>query len=154
MWAMNVSPVYTARHFIPVIGMQIGNAMGAVAVSLNQCLDQIQKGKEEVELYLACGATRWEATQEIVKEATKNGLLPTLNSMRQVRCEKTWDARHAESIVSVTGLINIPGMLAGQILSGAPTGGNSLDYLLHIEPNFGGRRYPVSRNYNVHGMFN
>jgi ABC-type iron transport system FetAB permease component len=82
MFAMNVTPFYTARHFIPVFGMLVGNAMGSVSVAMNQCLDQIHKGKEEIEYYLACGGTRWEATRQVVKDAIKNALLPTLNSMR------------------------------------------------------------------------
>lgn len=52
------------------------------------------------------GATRWEALHEHVKEALVTALTPSINMM------------------SVSGLVSIPGMMAGQIIAGESLGDN------------------------------
>jgi len=52
-------------------------------------------------MYLAFGATRFEACRPIATEALRLALLPTINQM------------------SVIGLISIPGMMTGAILGGS-----------------------------------
>ena len=64
-------------------------------------MSQMIDHKEKIEMYLAFGASRYEASKPVAVEAIKIALLPTLNMM------------------SVMGLINIPGMMTGQILGGA-----------------------------------
>ncbi len=58
-------------------------------------------GRDRVELKLAIGASRWEATQETLQRAVRVALTPILNQM------------------NVVGIVSIPGMMTGQILSGA-----------------------------------
>ncbi|KAJ2825604.1 hypothetical protein FBU31_003672, partial [Coemansia sp. 'formosensis'] len=50
---------------------------------------------------LCYGASRWEAVRPIAAEAARTAMLPSITS------------------ASITGLIAIPGMMSGQILSGA-----------------------------------
>jgi putative ABC transport system permease protein len=63
----------------------------------------------EIETYLSLGATPRQATAEYRKEAIKAGLIPTLNSMM------------------VVGVVTLPGIITGQILSGV----NPLDAAIY-----------------------
>ena len=58
-------------------------------------------GKDRVELLLALGATRLEATRALLQHAVSTALTPVLNQM------------------AVIGLVSIPGMMTGQILGGS-----------------------------------
>jgi putative ABC transport system permease protein len=57
-------------------------------------------GKGRIELLLALGATRMEATRETMQRCLVLALTPVLNQM------------------SVMGVVSIPGMMTGQILGG------------------------------------
>ncbi len=76
--------------------------MSGIAVALQSTLQSLHENKNQVEMYLAFGATKWEAARPIVTNALRLALLPTINSM------------------SIIGLISIPGMMTGQILGGTP----------------------------------
>jgi putative ABC transport system permease protein len=54
-----------------------------------------------VEVLLALGASRLEATRALVQRAVRVAMTPLLNQM------------------SVMGLVSIPGMMTGQILAGS-----------------------------------
>lgn len=108
-WAMKQDPFWMPEIFIPTIGMLLGNAMSGMAVALSSCLSSVDSRKEQIETYLAFGASRWEAGQSIAIEAVRLSMLPTINQM------------------SVIGLIAIPGMMAGQLLAKAPIG-NAIKY--------------------------
>ncbi|CAO3646511.1 unnamed protein product [Cunninghamella blakesleeana] len=101
-FAMEQSPFWVPQTFIPTMGMLLGNLLSGMAVALSSCLSSVSSNKEQIETYLAFGASRWEAGQSIAMEAVRLAMLPTINQM------------------SVIGLISIPGMLSGQVLSGAP----------------------------------
>ena len=58
--------------------------------------------RASVEAQLMLGATRWEAAAPVTREALRSALMPTINSM------------------AATGLVSLPGMMTGQILSGVP----------------------------------
>lgn len=75
--------------------------MTSTAIAINTLLSTIIDRKDRIEMYLAYGASRWEAARPIAIEAIKLGLLPGINSM------------------AIIGLISIPGTMTGQILAGA-----------------------------------
>ncbi|GAN10681.1 conserved hypothetical protein [Mucor ambiguus] len=108
-FAMKQAPFWIPEIFIPTMGMLLGNAMSGMAVALSSCLSSVGTRKEQIETYLAFGASRWEAGQSIAIEAVRLSMLPTINQM------------------SVIGLIAIPGMMTGQILGGAPVS-NAVKY--------------------------
>ncbi|KAI8979312.1 hypothetical protein BDF20DRAFT_868844 [Mycotypha africana] len=108
-YAMKQVPFWIPEIFIPTMGMLLGNAMSGMAVALSSCLSSVSNRKEQIETYLAFGASRWEAGQSIAIEAVRMSMLPTINQM------------------SVIGLIAIPGMMTGQILGGAPVS-NAVKY--------------------------
>jgi len=81
---VQVHPWYDAQYLIPMLGMLLGNACSSVAVGLSAVLEELSAGKEKVEALLALGATRIEATREVVQRATQLALTPLLNSMNVV----------------------------------------------------------------------
>jgi putative ABC transport system permease protein len=75
--------------------------MNAIAVALDRLFAGLRQRRREVETLLALGATGPEAAQELVRDAVRAGLLPTLSTMLTV------------------GVVSLPGMMTGQILAGA-----------------------------------
>ena len=53
-----------------------------------------------MELLLSMGATRWEASREMIQRCIRLAMTPVLNQM------------------NVVGIVSIPGMMTGQILGG------------------------------------
>ena len=98
---INPEPWYTARIFIPIFGMILGNSMTGIALSLDRLYGEAYSRAGEIESLLAFGATPWEAARECVKNAMRAGMTPTINSLM------------------VVGLVSLPGMMTGQILGGA-----------------------------------
>lgn len=97
---VRVDPWYDPRYIIPISGMLMGNAMTGLAISLNMLIDNITSHREEIENSLMLGATPDVATKKYVDKVFDAALLPTINSMLG------------------TGIVILPGMMSGQILSG------------------------------------
>lgn len=93
-------PWYAPQVMIPIFGMILGNSMNGIALSLDRMYGEIYAHLEEVEQFLALGATPWEAVRDYVREAVAAGMTPTINSLM------------------VVGLVSLPGMMTGQILAG------------------------------------
>ncbi|MCP4601063.1 MAG: iron export ABC transporter permease subunit FetB [Proteobacteria bacterium] len=98
---VGVKPWWKPQYFLPLGGMVIGNSMNAIAIALERLLDDLRTKRREIEMKLCLGADYKEASQEIVRDAMKAGMIPTINSMMAV------------------GMVFIPGMMTGQILAGA-----------------------------------
>ncbi len=92
---------YDPQYVIPLLGMVLGNALNGISVGLQTFAESLSARREEVEMILTLGGTRWEAARQPVRNAVRTGLTPILNSM------------------SVVGLVSLPGMMTGQILAGA-----------------------------------
>jgi putative ABC transport system permease protein len=78
--------------------MLIGNTMVSISLGLNTFTTQFKERRDCIEVQLAFGASRWEVIQPVFIESLRSAMLPTINMM------------------SVMGLITIPGMMTGQIL--------------------------------------
>lgn len=98
---IKAEPWHSPRIVIPIFGMILGNSMNAVAISLERLYASVRERIDELEAYIACGATPWEAVRDCVGDAVRAGMTPTINSMM------------------VIGLVSLPGMMTGQILGGA-----------------------------------
>ena len=98
---IGVRPFWAPQYLIPLLGMILGNALTGVSLGLDRALARLDEGRAEVELLLAFGATRAEATRHVVRDAVRTGLVPILNKM------------------AVVGIVTIPGMMTGQILGGS-----------------------------------
>jgi len=100
-FAMGISPFWIPEQFIPIFGMLCGSTISGIVVATGFVLRELQENRGNIEVYLAFGASRFEACKPIAVEALRLALLPTINQM------------------SVIGLISIPGMMTGSILGGA-----------------------------------
>ncbi len=94
-------PWWEPQYFIPLGGMVVGNSMNAIAISLERLFSELRKRREQVEMMLCLGADYREASQAMLVDAMKAGMIPSINSMMGV------------------GLVFLPGMMTGQILAGA-----------------------------------
>ena len=92
---------WTPQYIIPLSGMIIGNSMIACGVTINRLNSEFKLRRGEVELALSLGANPKKASLSMVKAAVKAGMIPTIDSMKTV------------------GLVQLPGMMTGQILAGA-----------------------------------
>lgn len=94
------TPVYHAQYLIPLAGMLLGNCLTGNIVALRGMFDALQKQNQLYEGALALGATPKQATFQFMQDALKAALAPILATM------------------ATTGLVTLPGMMTGQILSG------------------------------------
>ncbi len=97
---IQAEPWYHPRYSIPLLGMILGNTMTGIAVGMNILTERVARDKNAIETMLALGETRTTALRPLVQSAVRNGLIPTINGM------------------AAAGIVSIPGMMTGQILSG------------------------------------
>lgn len=97
---VQVKPFYNPQYLIPLGGMIIGNSMTGVNLALKTMIDGMKNQRERIEASLMLGASKRAAMDEIIQESFDTAFLPTLNSMKNM------------------GIISLPGMMTGQILSG------------------------------------
>lgn len=93
-------PWYMPQYAIPLLGMMLGNTMNGVALSLDRLTAGLWQQRRIVEQRLLLGQTSDQATMEIRQDAMRSGMIPIINSM------------------AAAGLVSLPGMMTGQILSG------------------------------------
>lgn len=91
---------YEPQYTVPLLGMILGNSLNGVSLGLDRLGDELAGRRERVDAWLALGATRWEAARGAIQQALRTGMTPMINSM------------------SVVGIVSLPGMMTGQLLSG------------------------------------
>jgi putative ABC transport system permease protein len=104
---IGVEPWYAPRYAVPILGMVLGNTLNGISLGMETALRGFDRERAEVELLLAHGATRREASRQVIRDAVRTGMIPILNAM------------------VAAGLISIPGMMTGQILAGQDPGSAS-----------------------------
>ncbi len=97
---IQADPWYHPRYAIPLLGMILGNTMTGIAVGMNSLTERVARDRNAIETMLALGETRAAAMGPLIKSAVRNGLIPIINGM------------------SAAGIVSLPGMMTGQILSG------------------------------------
>ncbi len=90
-----------ARQVVAVAGIVIGNAMTAATLAGRNFSRQVLARRDEVEAWLALGATPRVAHAEVARESARESLLPTLDQTR------------------ATGLVTLPGAFVGALFGGA-----------------------------------
>lgn len=95
------TPLYNAQYLIPLSGMLLGNSLSGNIVALQNLFTSLEQRKDEYEAAISLGASPQYASLPFVREALQKSLAPSLASM------------------STTGLVTLPGMMTGQILSGS-----------------------------------
>jgi putative ABC transport system permease protein len=89
------------RYLVATAGIVIGNAMSAATLSGRSFLRGVRHRRDEVEGWLALGATPSRAHLDIGQEAVRESLLPNLDQTRS------------------TGLVTLPGAFVGALFGGA-----------------------------------
>ena len=95
------TPVWNPRIAIPISGMLLGNSMTAISLSVESLYREVRQRREEIEQRLALGASAWEAVVDSVRSSLAVGMTPSINALM------------------VVGIVSLPGMMTGQIISGA-----------------------------------
>ena len=96
----NITPA-TAQYIIPISGMVIGNSMVLSILFLNRFTAEIESHQDETELILSLGGTPKQAIHTQLINSIKASMIPTIESQKTV------------------GLVQLPGMMSGQIIAGA-----------------------------------
>ncbi|MEO4055484.1 iron export ABC transporter permease subunit FetB [Solibacillus sp. CAU 1738] len=89
------------QYIIPISGMLIGNAMVLSILFLNRFSSEIEANEHEIELILSLGGTPKQAVHRHLTNAIKASMIPTIEAQKTI------------------GLVQLPGMMSGQIIGGA-----------------------------------
>ena len=99
---IEVEPFYAARYSLPILGMLLGNTMTGIALSLNYLTDATLQQRATIEQRLLLGQSKTRVMDQIRRDSIKIGMIPSINAM------------------ATAGIVNLPGMMTGQILAGSP----------------------------------
>ncbi|HEL2738239.1 TPA: iron export ABC transporter permease subunit FetB [Streptococcus suis] len=91
---------FIPSQVIPISGMLASNAMTAIGLSYQAMYKSFTDNRQQVLEKLSLGATVKLASQDILREAIKTGMQPTIDSAKTV------------------GLVSLPGMMSGLIFAG------------------------------------
>ena len=92
--------IFNPQYTIPIGGMIIGNAMTGVSLAIKTFMQTISQEGHKIDTLLNLGVSPRKILLPYVNNALETALLPTMNSMLSM------------------GIISLPGMMTGQILSG------------------------------------
>lgn len=91
----------SAKMVIPIFGMLIGNSLNGVALGIDRFESELKSHRDLFISDLSFGLSATYAAKKYIQVALKAAMTPILNAM------------------SIVGIVSIPGMMTGQILSGA-----------------------------------
>lgn len=91
----------TAQYMIPISGMVVGNSMVLAILFLNRFTAETAARQDEMELILSLGGTPKQAVHTSLITSIKASTIPTIESQKTI------------------GLVQLPGMMSGQIIAGA-----------------------------------
>ncbi|RLB60356.1 MAG: iron export ABC transporter permease subunit FetB [Deltaproteobacteria bacterium] len=97
---IGLEPWYDPRYLIPLAGMVIGNSMTGASLAVERLAAEFRERREEIETALCLGSSVQMAAEPVVSSAFRAALIPSVNAM------------------AAMGLVFLPGMMTGQILSG------------------------------------
>lgn len=92
--------VFNQQYIIPICGMIFGNAMTGVSLGLKTFRENLKTEKDKINTLLNIGVSPNKILIPFANKAVETAILPTLNSMIGM------------------GIISLPGMMTGQMLSG------------------------------------
>lgn len=96
----NIIPA-TPQYIIPISGMLIGNSMVLSILFLNRFKAEVEAHDAEIELILSLGGTPRQAIHQSLVASIKASMVPVIEGQKTI------------------GLVQIPGMMSGQIIGGA-----------------------------------
>lgn len=99
---IHVEPWYTPQYAIPLLGMMLGNTMTGIALGMDRLLQDAKQQRGIIEAKLLLGYTWPQALEDVRRQSMRTGMMPMINAM------------------AAAGIVSLPGMMTGQILSGTP----------------------------------
>ncbi|MDH5368642.1 MAG: ABC transporter permease, partial [Gammaproteobacteria bacterium] len=90
----------TPQYSIPLLGMMLGNTMTGVSLALDNLTTSAWRQREVIEARLILGQDWRTAIGDITRDSVRIGMIPMINAM------------------AAAGIVSLPGMMTGQILSG------------------------------------
>lgn len=97
---VGTEPWYTPQYAIPLLGMMLGNTMTGVALALDNLTTSAWRQRAVIEARLILGQDWRMAIGDITRDSVRIGMIPMINAM------------------AAAGIVSLPGMMTGQILSG------------------------------------
>ncbi|GGI42369.1 UPF0014 membrane protein YjkA [Mammaliicoccus stepanovicii] len=91
----------TPQYIIPITGMIVGNSMILSILFLNRFISEIKQNEDVVELILSLGGTPKQAIHKQLITSIQSSVIPTLEQQKTI------------------GLVQLPGMMSGQIIAGS-----------------------------------
>jgi putative ABC transport system permease protein len=103
----------SAQYMIPLIGMILGNILSSNIIGMQRFYEDIVRHEDDYIQFVLAGVGFIEAIKPFARHALKTAIMPLLGTM------------------ATMGLVSIPGMMTGQILSGvSPV--NAIKYQIMI----------------------
>lgn len=103
LFGLDVFPLQ-GRALVPLAGMMIGNALGAVVLVTNRLLAEVDDHADRIEARLALGLDGQEAFAPHAHRALRQSLIPQIERTKSV------------------GIVFLPGAMVGLILAGVDAG--------------------------------
>lgn len=100
IFVVGTDPWYTPQYAIPLLGMMLGNTMTGVSLALDKLTTTAWQQRNIIEARLILGQDWRTAIGDITRDSVRIGLMPMINAM------------------AAAGIVSLPGMMTGQILSG------------------------------------
>ena len=98
---LGARPWYTPRYLLPILAMVLGSTLTSISAVLQTLTDGIERERGTIEARLAHGGTRFAALVPLLRRALRTATAPVFN------------------VLSVAGMVALPGVMTGQILAGA-----------------------------------
>lgn len=98
---LKIENVFSARYFIPIFGILMGNMLSSNVIALNTYYSGLKREQQLYRYLLGNGATRAEAQAPFIREAIVKAFSPLIAN------------------IAVMGLVALPGTMIGQILGGS-----------------------------------
>ncbi|MBO4905964.1 MAG: ABC transporter permease [Bacteroidaceae bacterium] len=98
---LHLSNPFTARYFIPILGILLGNMLGVNVITLSTFYSNLSNQQSTYYYLLGNGATRFEALLPFLRDAVIKSFSPCIANM------------------AVMGIVALPGTMIGQILGGS-----------------------------------
>ncbi len=92
--------IFNPQYAIPISGMLLGNTMTALSLGITTFSNSIKGNSNKINAAIYAGAKPEAVLSPFVRQALETAMVPTLNSMVGM------------------GIVSLPGMMTGQILSG------------------------------------
>lgn len=92
--------IFNPQYAIPLSGMILGNSMTGVSLGVKNFSESLENQRAQIETLLNIGAHPKKILLPFVNQSFETAMLPTMNSMLGM------------------GIVSLPGMMTGQILSG------------------------------------